>query len=476
MLILRIGAVMSNSLCSNELVEPSAVSASTKGGRIGLGCGSRALPQVLRARNALSAPTRNAGATNQLHTCRPGTARAISPWAMSKAAFWTLWCFVLILPWENVIVIPVLGSIPRIVGLVALAAGVLYVLARRQVRPLSWFHVFAVLFVLWAGVSGFWSIDPEATRVLFLTYLQLIVLLWLIWEIAWSPERQRALLQAYVLGVSFAAVVTVHRYLSHVAIVDEATRFTALSFNVNELGMTLVLGLPMAWYLSFSQPHQRLAWIWRLYIPLGVTAILLTASRGAFLAALVALAIIPWTLGRLRLRTKVALYVFCAGTLFAASQFVPESSWERIETIRSDMDAGYFGGRGAIWKAGLEVAEEHPLVGVGAGAYGAAVEPTLYFAWSSHSVPLAILVDNGIVGLLLLLGAVAAVAIPVRHLPPLQRRFSIVLLLAVAVTSLSGEWEDRKAFWFVFGVLAAQVLYRPAEKRVSPAVPVRVRP
>src|SRR5438093_11686472 len=58
-LILRIGAVMSNSLCSNELVEPSGVSASAKGGRIAVACGSRALPQVLRARNALSAPTRN---------------------------------------------------------------------------------------------------------------------------------------------------------------------------------------------------------------------------------------------------------------------------------------------------------------------------------------------------------------------------------------------------------------------------------
>jgi O-antigen ligase len=395
---------------------------------------------------------------------------------MSKAAFWSLWCFVFVLPWDKFIVIPVLGSIPRLVGLAASGVGVLYILARRRVRPLSWFHVFAVLFVLWAGVSAFWSIDPQATGVRFLTYLQLVVLVWLIWEIAWSPERQRALLQAYVLGVSFAAVVTLHRYLSHVAIVDVTTRFTALSFNVNELGMTLMLGLPMAWYLSFSQPHQRLAWMWRLYIPLGITAILLTASRGAFLAALVALAIIPWTLGRLRMRTKVVLYAFCAGTLLAAAQLVPETSWERIASIRSDVDAGYFGGRGAIWKAGLEVAQEHPVAGVGAGAYGAAVEPTLFFGWGAHSVPLAILVENGIVGLLLLLGAVAAVTTPVKHLPPLQRRFSIVLLLAVAVASLSGEWEDRKAFWFVFGVLAAQVVYRPAEKRVSATVPLRVRP
>src|SRR5205809_4296419 len=394
------------------------------------------------------------------------------PWVMSNAAFWSLWCFVFVLPWDKFILMPVLGSIPRLVGLAASAVGVVHVLARRRVRPLSWFHVFAILFVLWAGVSAFWSIDPQATGVRFLTYLQLLVLVWLIGEIAWSPERQRALLQAYVLGVSFAAVMTLYRYLAHVAIVDETTRFTALSFNVNELGMTLVLGLPMAWYLSLSQPHQRFAWIWRLYLPLGVTAILLTASRGAFLAALVALAIIPWTLGRLRLRTKVALYALSAGTLFAATQFVPETSLARLQTIRADVAAGYFGGRGAIWMAGLEVAQEHPIAGVGAGAYPAAVEPTLYFAWSSHSVPLGILVENGIVGLFLLLGAVAAVTIPVRHLPPLQQRFSIVLLLALSVASLSGEWEDRKQFWFVLGVLAAQGAQRATQ---TPVVPARRR-
>jgi O-antigen ligase len=394
---------------------------------------------------------------------------------MSNVAFWVLWCFVFVLPWDKFILMPVLGSIPRLVGLAASAVGVVHVLARRRVRPLSWFHLFAILFVLWAGVSAFWSIDPQATRVRFLTYLQLVVLVWLIWEIAWSPERQRTLLQAYVLGVSFAAAVTIHTYLLGVPAI-EGTRFTAFSFNVNELGMTLALGLPMAWYVSLSQPRQRLAWIWRLYLPLGVTAILLTASRGAFVAALVALAIIPWTLGRLRLRTKVALYALSAGTLVAATQFVPETSLERIQTIRADVGAGYFGGRGAIWMAGLEVAQEHPIAGVGAGAYGAAVEPTLFFGWGAHSVPLAILVENGIVGLFLLLAAVAAATKPLRHLPPLQQRFSIVLLLALAVASLSGEWEDRKQFWFVLGVLAAEVVYRPAGTLISPADAARGRP
>src|SRR6266581_5980648 len=167
---------------------------------------------------------------------------------MRNVAFYLLCCFVFVLPWEEFVQLPLLGSIPRLIGLVASAVGVLHILVRRRIKPLSWFHVFALLFVLWAGVSAFWSIDPQATRVRFLTYLQLVVLVWLIWEIAWSPERQRALLQAYVLGVSVAAVVTIRTYLLGVPAL-EGTRYSAFSFNVNELGMRLALGLPMAWYL-----------------------------------------------------------------------------------------------------------------------------------------------------------------------------------------------------------------------------------
>src|SRR5207247_4723877 len=73
------------------------------------------------------------GASNQLHTCRPGTARAMPvPWVMSNAAFWSLWCFVFVLPWDKFILMPVLGSIPRLVGLAASAVGVVPVLARRR--------------------------------------------------------------------------------------------------------------------------------------------------------------------------------------------------------------------------------------------------------------------------------------------------------------------------------------------------------
>jgi len=394
---------------------------------------------------------------------------------MSKAAFWSLWCFVLVLPWDALPPLPVVGSIPRLVGLAASAVGVLYIVVRRRVRPLSWFHLFAMLFVLWAGATSFWSVDPEATQTVFLTYLQLLVLVWLISEIAWSPDRQRALLRAYVLGASVAALVTIHNYLSGVTIAGfhvgvNAVRFTALNQDVNELGLTLALGLPMAWYVSLSQPYRRSAWLWRLYFLLGMTAILLTASRGSVLAGLVGLSIIPWTLGRLRLRSKAALYALAAGSLVLASNVVPQAALTRIASTGADIEAGYFGGRSTIWRAGVEVAREHPLVGVGTGAFEAAVEPTLHGPWAAHNVFLSILVEDGLVGLFLFVAMIMATLAPLPHLPREQRRFSIVLLLALTVGSMSLSWGNRKQFWFVLGVLAVQVAEPTARRTLSPAV------
>jgi O-antigen ligase len=388
---------------------------------------------------------------------------------MERAAFALLWCFVFVLPWEEVVHLPGFGSVPRLVGLLACVVGVLEVLARGSLRPLSWFHLLAGLFVVWAGVSGFWTLDPEATRARLVTYLQLAALVWLIWEVAWSSRRCRALLAAYVLGACVAGIGTIHNYLSGVSLDAEAARFAGLNANPNDLGLTLVLGLPMAWYLSLSE--RPTAWIWQLYLPLGIAAILLTGSRGASLAALVALLIVPWTPGRLRFRTKAALYALAVGSVAFAIRFVPEASLERIGSSRSDIETGYFGGRGVIWQSGLELVGEHPLAGVGAGVFEAAVATPLGRKASSHQTFLSILVEQGLVGLTLFLTMVAAVVASLPRLPTLERRFSIVILAALAVGALSAAWDYRKPFWFVLGVLATQVGPRPAPRTAQRARP-----
>ena len=109
------------------------------------------------------------------------------------------------------------------------------------------------------------------------------------------------------------------------------------------------------------------------------------------------------------------------------------------------------------------------------GAFGAAVGRTLHTEMASHQTFLEILVEQGLIGLLLFVAMAAAVIKPVRQLPLLERRLWIVVLASLAVGSMSLHLGYRKQFWFVLGLLAAQVAARPA-RPVAPALTGRMRP
>lgn len=392
---------------------------------------------------------------------------------MNRVAFALLWSFVFVVPWEEVVQLPAFGSVPRLLGILACTIGSVHILARGAVRRPSGFHLFAILFVLWACLTAFWTLDPESTRQRVLTYLQLLVMMWLIWELAVSPPRQRALLQAFVLGASVAALATLRNYLRGMALEGGFARFSGFNANPNELGLTLALALPVAWYLGIADTQRRGAWVWLLYLPLGLTAILLTASRGAVAAALAALVIVPWTLSRLRPSMKVAVYVLAAGCFVIANRVVPDTSLQRIRTTGADIASGYFGGRGVIWESGIAVARAHPLAGVGAGSFAFAVERSLYGRRSSHQTFLSVLVEEGIVGLLLFVAMIVAAARALPSLSAMQRRMWITLLAVVLVGSLSAAWDYRKQLWFVLGLLAAQAATPALAPTVRKVVPLR---
>ena len=113
---------------------------------------------------------------------------------------------------------------------------------------------------------------------------------------------------------------------------------------------------------------------------------------------------------------------------------------------------------------------------MGAGAFGAAVVPSLNFEWASHSVPLSILVEDGIVGLLIFLAMFGATITALRAVPRLPRRFGIMLLLTLGVGSLSLELGYRKQFWFVLGIVAAEAAATSVSARQRPRVDRRVGP
>jgi O-antigen ligase len=395
---------------------------------------------------------------------------------MNTLAFGFLWLMVFTIPGEQIIRFEGIGSVTSIAGTMGLAIGVLDVLARGSRRRLVRFHGAIVAFVLWAAATTFWSINAIATLARLATYIQLGIFAWLIWELASVRTRQNALLQAYVLGAYIASLSTLFVFFT-ASPADNTMRFAAFD-DPNNLGATMALAIPMAWFLSLVSGQSRfMGWLNRVYVPVGLTAVILTGSRGAFIATLASLLIIPWTVSRVRLSMKAIVSVGVVMLLYLLATLVPRPTADRLATIPSELETGRVGARGPIWRAGAEVFARHPLAGVGAGTFPHAVQPILGGRPAAHQSFLAVAVEGGIVGLVFFLGMFAATLLALPRVAPLERKLAAVLFLTLSIAMLPLSWQYKKQPWFVLSLLVAQtavVSGRQAPCKQASRAPVRV--
>src|SRR4029450_3037804 len=104
--------------------------------------------------------------------------------------------------------------------------------------------------------------------------------------------------------------------------------------------LSLVIGLPMAWHL-IMQRRRFVSAVGLVYFVVAPVSVLLTATRGAFLAGIVALAIVPVTLRRRSIGVyAVSALVVIGGAAALAIWFVPESNWDRVFTIHTEIAEG----------------------------------------------------------------------------------------------------------------------------------------
>jgi O-antigen ligase len=371
---------------------------------------------------------------------------------MTALAYATLWVFVFSLPWEVVGAANGVAIIARLTGAVAMAAVLMTVAITGRFRRLHQFHFFTLLFLTWAGLDLlFFNSTGGKLPAKFWTFVQLSLVVWMIWELAGSRLRLLALLVAYVLGAYVAAFDTLLLYRREAAALR---RFTAGGTDPNDLAMTLALALPMAWYLGMRHHRPLIRWICRSYVPIGVLAITLTGSRGGLLTSLVALLIVPLMMDRLTPGRLVTAVVMLAGAAGLAVAYVPNTIVERLSTTRAEVEGGSLGNRGRIWVAGIHAFARRPMTGYGTGGFVRAVTPELGVrANVAHNSYLSVLVEQGIVGLILYLMMLVSVYRSVVRLPKMERRFALTLLATLVVAIIPLTWEDRKPVWFILPAL-----------------------
>jgi O-antigen ligase len=345
-----------------------------------------------------------------------------------------------------------LGTVTRALATVALGIGLITVSARGSVRRPG--IIVCLLFAVTVSnvLTLFWTISLDDTLSTIISYLQLFGMSWLVWEIIRLREEPELLMLAYCAGAYVSIVDAILNFMTGVT--GFTGRVTGANLNPNEFGALLAIGIPLAWFL-FLTKHGLYRFVAAAYLPLAVITILLTASRGAFLAGVVAMSVVPLTISRRSLRAwGVAVLMLLLGAGIGAV-IVPQNLWDRILTASAEVDAGTFGGRGVIWAAGFEAFQNRPLLGYGSGAF----EPALSTLGVSrteapHNVFVAVVVEQGIVGLVILVTLLCACGWLIVGLPPPLRSVWAVASSTWLVGSMSINWQYGKVTWMLFALLA----------------------
>jgi len=357
--------------------------------------------------------------------------------------------------------------------------------------PLRW----AVVFLLWALVTLFFSIEPEVAIDKYIESLKALVIFFVVVNTLRTPQQ----LRVYILIILIAFVIypargTLQGYVTGNRLFGRAI-WNKMYANPNDLGaMTLLmLGLALS-IATVKTQNARVRWAATALVPVTLLIILLTQSRGVFIGLLVAFG--PPLLARLTKRPSGAAPVLIGLAVIAL--LVPAASWHRLQTITTVTSAestaeadkqGELGTGGdrfgqiaqdsaqnriEILKTALNIAASNPVLGVGIGCYGEANQryaPQLGRR-DAHNTYLTVAAEMGLPGLLIWLGLVGSVLAQVRRRRArleaddrtIQALWIYRAVIGFLVASFFASYSGITMFYLFLGMLwaASNVLGREA--------------
>ena len=353
----------------------------------------------------------------------------------------------------------VLAAAACALGWRALRGHQLRPLPRQVALPAAAFFAFACCSLLWAD-------DVEAgTNLLLFFTLPFVALLATVARADFPPWAPRALATAALaLATLFAAVglwqAATHElffYAPNLAASNANTdyfRVTSLFGDPSLYGRHVVLGIGVALALLATRRWR----VWPLIGLIGVmwAGLLFSYSQSSMGALLVITVLLAVTTGDRRVRRAVALLTLAAALVGCGYLAVQVADGESLNRITSD--------RTNRVEDAVRVIEEHPLLGVGIGGQPRASRrlsgserPTPNFV--SHTTPLTVFAELGVVGLALYAWLLAGGAWLILQL--WRRDEALGLVLGAAFVGLfvhalfySGFLEDPLT-WFVIAVAAA---------------------
>lgn len=348
-----------------------------------------------------------------------------------------------------------LGSINRLIGGLVVLLWVLAAISSGRFRRLRLFHFLAITFALWSTISVWWSVVPDDTPFP-LNVPQGAALTFLLWDIYRTKARVEAGMQAFLLGGYISIVTTTYNFLHGDQARHWEKRFAGSGFDPNDIALLLAIGIPIAAYLAAERTRPLFLRLLNFLYPVGAgLVIILSGSRGALVAAVPAYLFYLATVARMGRGWRIAVCTVMLGAVIGATQMNLSEPLQRLGTVTNSASEDHLSGRADLWRAGWVVYGEHPLLGIGGGAFGEATKPLTGFgqALIAHNTYLSVLTELGPFGFLMFLGMLVTVVGGALRQPLPMRQASLLALLVWAIGVFALSWEFRSQTWFLFALI-----------------------
>ncbi|MCB0083989.1 MAG: O-antigen ligase family protein, partial [Caldilineaceae bacterium] len=381
---------------------------------------------------------------------------------MRTLSYWLTVVMIGLMPWMDMVHLPGMGTLSRVVGLGTAAFWLFVVVFTGKVRKPVPFHLLALLFLFWTTATIFWSVGVDRTWDRAFIYIRMVGMALMIWDLYDAKSMVQTALQAYVIGAYVHAGSVLYNYWLGAESVYG--RYAAAGNIANTTAYVLGIALPVAWYLSTVARPTATTDIWEririylwqtvnlAYVPIALTAIALSATRFGIIMAIPACLYGFYGLLRTHRAFGVVSLLALVGGIVFLMTFVPDSSFQRLAETGESIRSGDLTGRVELWRIAQEAWEGRPVIGIGSDAF-----PSFNRSGrAAHNTYLVILVETGVIGLVCFLTLLVATLVTAWRLSFRDSLFWLTLFAVWGVSSLVLNLGHDKSFWLFLSLVVAQ--------------------
>jgi O-antigen ligase len=267
--------------------------------------------------------------------------------------------------------IPGIAAIPlaKITGFLVIGAFMLG-LVTNQVHGLPKFVKLMILFFFQLCVSVFFSIFRSGSLQIVTNFLNVVIITIVVVYVAESERRIKRLMFIQAVSIFAMSVLSVYRFKQGFALKGRMEGVLGGVFqNPNDFALNMAIVLPFCLAFLVQTPRILKKVAWLAAIGSLVYAILLTSSRGGFLATLTAMVVWVWQMSMKEGKKVWLLWAVVAVLGVAAA--APANYAQRLMSI-TDAEKDTTGSsqeRGRLLERSVQISGQHPLFGVGPGNF-----------------------------------------------------------------------------------------------------------